>query len=193
MLKWSARDAVDARHRGAAGGWVRAVAATAVVAALLAALSACGGSAPTVPPNEPASAPASSPAAGRSASPGPSGTHPGSPPPVVVGGVPNIAVVRLSSRFTPGTLRLGTGQHFEVIVSKHVKPTGSGISGQCTPAAAARFSSTMLSLRCEGGSYLYTAQRAGRTALTVTVKPVCAPGTMCPQWVAAARLTLTIS
>jgi hypothetical protein len=112
---------------------------------------------------------------------------------VPIGGAPNIAVVRLGSRFSPGTLRLGTGQKFEVIVGKDVKPTGSGISGRCTPAAAARFSSSMLSLRCTGGSYLYTALRAGTTALAVTVRPVCAAGTMCPQWVSAARLTLTIS
>jgi hypothetical protein len=110
-----------------------------------------------------------------------------------VGGAPNIPVVKLGARFIPSTLRLGTGQHFEVIVSKGVKVSGSGISGQCTPAATTRFSSTMLALRCTGGSYLYTALRAGTTALAVTVRPACAAGTMCPQWVTAARLTLTIS
>lgn len=112
---------------------------------------------------------------------------------VPVGGAPNIAVVRLSAKFTPGTLRLGTGQKFEVIVSRSVKPTGSGMSGQCTPAAAARFSTAMLSLSCTGSGYLYTARQAGTTALAVTVRPVCAAGAMCPQWVTAARLTLRIS
>jgi hypothetical protein len=194
MLRWSARDAVDAPHRGAAGGWVRAVAATAALPALLATLSACASGAATVLPNEPASAPASSPAAGRSASPSPPPVHPGSSPPVVpVGGAPNIAVVRLSARFTPDTLRLGTGQKFEVVVSKSVKPSGSGIDGPCTPAAAARFSSSMLSLRCTGAGYLYTALRAGTTALAVSVRPDCGAGMMCPQWISEARLTLTIS
>jgi hypothetical protein len=186
------------------GGWFRAAAVTAAVLAPLTAVSACAsGSAPSAAGGHssrtggsPAtSSPApSSPAAGHSASPSPSAVHPGSSPPVIpVGGAPNIAVVRLGSRFTPGTLRLGTGQKFEVIVSRGVKPTGSGISGKCAPAAAARFSSAMLSLSCTGGSYLYTARQAGRTALEVTVRPACPPGSMCPQWVSAARLTLTIS
>lgn len=189
MLRRSAR---DARWRGPAGGWFRAAAVTAAVLTPLAVVSACASG-----PATPASAgrpTASSPAASRSASPAPSAVHPGSSPPVLpVGGAPNIAVVRLGTRFKPGTLRLGTGQHFEVVVSKGVKASGSGISGQCTPAAATRFSSAMLSLRCTGGSYLYTALRAGTTALAVTVRPACAAGTMCPQWIAAARLTLTIS
>ena len=176
MLKWSARDGV------------RAAAVSAAVLAPLMAVSACGsGHAPSASAG---SGGASSPAA----SPTPSSAHPGSSPPVLpVGGAPNIAVVRLTSRFTPGTLRLGTGQKFEVIVSKSVKPSGSGISGPCQPAAAASFSSSMLSLHCAGSSYLYTTLRAGTTALAVSVRPQCAAGAMCPQWVSAARLTLTIS
>jgi hypothetical protein len=186
MLRWSAR---DARRRGPAGGWLRAAAVTAAVLAPLTAVSACAsGPAPAASGGQ-----ASSPAAGGS-SPSPSAVHPGSSPPVVpVGGAPNIPVVRLGSRFAPGTLRLGTGQHFEVVVSRGVKPTGSGISGPCTPAAAARFSSAMLSLSCTGGAYLYTARQAGRTTLTVSVRPACTAGTMCPQWMTVARLTLTIS
>lgn len=201
MLRWSAR---NTGWHGAAGGWFRAAAVAAVLAPLTA-VSACasGTAAPTAggSPSGAGGSPAtsgpapSSPAAGHSASPSPSAVHPGSSPPVIppAGGAPNIAVVRLGARFTPGTLQLGTGQKFEVIVSRSVKPTGSGISGQCTPAAAARFSSAMLSLRCTGGSYLYTARQPGRTALAVTVRPACPPGTMCAQWMSAARLSLTIS
>ncbi|HEY3956307.1 MAG TPA: hypothetical protein VGM53_23300 [Streptosporangiaceae bacterium] len=187
MLRWSAR---DARRRGSAGGWLRAAAVTAAVLAPLTAVSACAsGPAPAASGGQ-----ASSPAAGGGSSPSPSAVHPGSSPPVVpVGGAPNIPVVRLGSRFAPGTLRLGTGQHFEVIVSRGVKPTGSGISGPCTPAAAARFSSAMLSLSCTGGAYLYTARQAGHTTLTVSVRPACTAGTMCPQWMTVARLALTIS
>jgi hypothetical protein len=191
MLRWSAR---DARRHGPVGGWFRAAAVTAAVLVPLAAVSACAsGPAPAAsaghsrqPSSPAASSPsASSPAGGESASP--------SSPPVPVGGAPNIPVVRLGSRFTPGTLRLGTGQHFEVFVSPRVKPTGSGISGRCTPAAAARFSSAMLSLRCTGGAYLYTARQAGNAMLTVSVRPACTAGTMCPQWMTVARLTLAIS
>lgn len=195
MLRWSAR---DDRRRGPAGGRGRAAAVTAALLAPLAVVSACAsGPAPSAAAGRTsaaASPSSSSPAARGSASPSPSAVHPGSSPPVLpVGGAPNIAVVRLGAKFTPGTLRLGTGQHFEVVVSKGMKPSGSGISGQCTPAAAARFSSTMLSLRCTGGSYLYTALRAGTTVLTVTVRPACGAGAMCPQWISAARLTLRIS
>ena len=199
MLRWLAR---NARWHGAVGGRLRAAAVTAAVLAPLTAVSACAsGTAPQAAGGHPSGAGGSpttgghvsSPAVGHSASPSPSAVHPGSSPPVLpVGGAPNIAVIRLGSRFTPGTLQLGTGQKFEVIVSRSVKPTGSGISGRCTPAAAARFSSAMLSLNCTGGSYLYTARQAGRTALTVTVRPACPPGSMCPQWVTMARLTLTI-
>jgi hypothetical protein len=176
---------------------LRAAAVTAAVLAPLTAVSACAsGPAPAASAGQTGqpTSPASSPAAGGGASPSPSAVHPGSSPPVVpVGGAPNIPVVRLGSRFAPGTLRLGTGQHFEVVVSRGVKPTGSGISGQCTAAAAARFSSAMLSLSCTGGAYLYTARQAGRTTLTVSVRPACAAGTMCPQWMTVARLALTIS
>jgi hypothetical protein len=196
MLRWSAR---NARWHRVASGWLRAAAVTAAVLTPLAAVSACAsGAAPSAAgghsPATGGSPTASSPAAGHSASPAPSAVHPGSSPPVVpVGGAPNIAVVRLGAKFTPGTLRLGTGQKFEVIVSRSVKPTGAGMSGQCQPAAAARFSSTMLSLSCTGGGYLYTARHAGSTALQVTVRPACGAGTMCPQWVTMARLNLTIS
>jgi hypothetical protein len=187
MLRWSGR---DARRHGPAGGWVRAAAVAAALGASLAAVSACASG----PATSAGGAGASSPVGVESASPSPSAAHPGSSPPVVpVGGAPNIAVVRLTSRFTPGTLRLGTGQKFAVIVSKDIKPSGSGISGPCTPAAAAQFSSSTLSLRCSGSSYLYTALRAGTTALAVTVRPFCKAGAMCPQWVSVARLTLRIS
>lgn len=189
MLRWSAR---DARRHGPAGGRFRAAAVTAAVLAPLTVVSACAsGPAPAASAGH--TRQATSPAAGGSTSPSPPAAHPGSSPPVPVGGAPNIPVVRLSSRFTPGALRLGTGQHFEVIVSRSVKPAGSGISGQCTPAAVARFSSAMLSLSCTGGAYLYTTRQAGSTMLTVSVRPACAAGTMCPQWITVARLTLKIS
>jgi hypothetical protein len=109
------------------------------------------------------------------------------------GAAPNIPVVQLGTSFSPSTLKLGAGQKFVVIVSKGDKPSGSGISGPCTPAGAATFSSSILSLSCQGSSYLYTTQRAGTTVLSVTVKPACSSGTMCPQWIAKASLRVTVS
>ena len=106
---------------------------------------------------------------------------------------PNIPVVRLGTSFSPSTLQLGAGQQFVVIVGKSDKASGSGISGDCSAAQAAQFSSPMLTLRCDGDSYLYTTHKAGSTELSVTVKPNCASGTMCPQWVARASLRLTVS
>jgi hypothetical protein len=104
-----------------------------------------------------------------------------------------IPVVRLGTSFSPRTLKLGAGQEFVVIVSGSDKVTGSGISGACTPAAAASFSSSLLSLRCQGSSYLYSTRHAGSAGLSVTVRPNCATGAMCPQWIATATLKLTIS
>ena len=148
---------------------------------------------------------------GTTASAGSSGQHtasqsspadpsaPGSSPslPSMGGGggaaAPNIPVVRLGTSFSPSTLQLGAGQQFVVIVSKSDKASGSGISGGCSAAQAAQFSSSMLTLRCDGDSYLYTTHKAGSTVLSVTVKPNCTTGTMCPQWIARASLRLTIS
>jgi hypothetical protein len=109
------------------------------------------------------------------------------------GAAPNIPVVRLGTSFSPSTLQLGAGQQFVVIVGKSDKASGSGISGNCSAAQAAQFSNSMLSLRCDGSSYLYTTHKAGSTVLSVTVKPNCASGAMCPQWIAKASLHLNIS
>lgn len=109
------------------------------------------------------------------------------------GAAPNIPVVRLGTAFSPKTLQLGAGQKFVVIVSSSDKATGSGISGNCSPATAAKFSSDLLSLSCQGSSYMYTTRRAGSAVLSVTVRPNCATGAMCPQWMASASLRLSIS
>jgi hypothetical protein len=106
---------------------------------------------------------------------------------------PNIPVVRLGTSFSPSTLQLGAGQQFVVIVSNSDKASGSGISGDCSAAQAARFSSSMLTLRCDGDSYLYTTHKAGSTELSVTVKPNCTGGSVCPQWIARASLRLNVS
>ena len=106
---------------------------------------------------------------------------------------PDIAVVRLAAAFSPRTVRLGAGQQFMVIVSKTVKASGPDISGDCTPGVAGAAGSGLLSVRCSGGGYLYTAKHAGSTVLSATVRPRCKPGTMCPQWVSRATLKVTVT
>ena len=157
----------------------------AVLCAVTAVASGCGSGQPasSPPPSHIASRSPSTPVSSPS-----SGTHP-----IVGMGGPNIPAVQLGTKFTPSTLDLGAGQQFVVTVSDSVKASGSGIDGGCTAATAARFSSSMLSLRCDGGSYLYTTHRAGSTALSVTVRPSCAAGSVCPMWVAVATLRLDIS
>jgi hypothetical protein len=51
----------------------------------------------------------------------------------------------------------------------------------------------LLTVRCTGGGYLYTAGRPGAAAISATVWPRCSPGQMCPQWVTEPTLHLTIT
>jgi len=50
----------------------------------------------------------------------------------------------------------------------------------------------MLTVRCTSGAFYYTAQRPGTAELMATVRPSCARGSMCPQWIAEATLKITI-
>jgi hypothetical protein len=43
------------------------------------------------------------------------------------------------------------------------------------------------------GRYLYTALRPGTATVIATVRPRCAPGSMCPQWITEPRLAVAIS
>jgi hypothetical protein len=164
--------------------------ATAILATvLLAVVTAASGCASSPATNPPLPTGTVSHTPSSPSSPG----RPSSPQPIAGAGGPNIPAVRLGTAFSPKTLDLGAGQQFVVIVSDGVKATGSGIDGACTAAAAARFASSMLSLRCDGSAYLYTTRRAGSSALSVTVRPSCAAGTVCPMWIAVATLTLKIT
>jgi hypothetical protein len=40
--------------------------------------------------------------------------------------------------------------------------------------------------------HTYTAQRPGTAELIAAVRPRCARGSMCPQWITEATLTITI-
>jgi hypothetical protein len=125
------------------------------------------------------STPASPSSPGRSNSPAP------------ISGAPVIFAVRLSSGFQPSTLRISPGQHFVVTVDSSVKASGPGLPSSC-PSATARVDGGMLTVRCTSGAFYYTAQRRGIADLTVTVRPNCTRGGMCPQWIAVATLKITI-
>jgi hypothetical protein len=102
--------------------------------------------------------------------------------------------VRLGTTFTPNTLTLAAGMKFQVIVSPSVVPSGLSFPAHCAPGTAYAVNDGMLSVTCpSGGGYLFTAERAGTTVVSATVRPRCSPGEMCPQWITAAALRLTIT
>jgi hypothetical protein len=136
-----------------------------------------------------AATPAGPPSPGRSNSPAPVSPAPVSPAPVSA--APVIFAVRLGSGFRPGTLRISPGQHFVVTVDSSVRASGPGVPGSC-PGTAARIDGGVLSVRCRSGGFYYTALRPGTAELTAAVRPRCVPGRMCPQWIAEARLTITV-
>ena len=141
--------------------------------ALTGMLCACGSA---------AQAPA--PSAGGSSSPAPVSAPPVSAPPV-------IAAVRLGRGFQPRTLRISPGQQFTVIVDPSVRASGPGLPNSCS-SVPVRIDGGMLTVRCTSGAFSYTALRPGTAELAATVRPRCAPGSVCPQWVTAATLKITI-
>lgn len=146
-----------------------------IVLALAGTLAACG---------SPALSRASAPPSVESSSPAPS-------PPVATRS--DTVVVRLTTVFSPAMLRLNVGQQFLVTVSKAVQVSGLGVPGGCAAGTTAQIANGLLSARCTAGGYLYTAEHAGTTVLTATVRPRCAAGTMCPQWITEASLEITIT
>ena len=123
--------------------------------------------------------PARSPSPGRSSSPAP------------VSAAPVIFAVRLGPGFQPRTLRISPGQHFVVTVDSSVRASGPGVPSSC-PGTTAPIDGGMLTVRCTSGAFYYTAQRPGTAELMATVRPRCARGSMCPQWIAEATLKITI-
>jgi len=126
-----------------------------------------------------ATAPAAPPSAGHSSSPAP------------VSATPVIFAVRLGRGFRPRTLRISPGQQFTVTVDSSVRASGPGLPGSCS-SVPARIDGGMLTVRCTSGAFSYTALRPGTAELTATVRPRCAPGSMCPQWITEATLKITI-
>ena len=164
--------------------------------ALTGALSACGSAAQ--PSAAQPGAAQSSAAAGAGASMPPSKATPAQPSspgrsssPAPVPRAPVIFAVRLGNRFQPGTLRISPGQHFVVTVDSSVKASGPDVPGSC-PGTTTRIDGGRLTMRCTSGVFSYTAERPGTAELMATVRPRCARGSMCPQWITEATLTITI-
>jgi hypothetical protein len=107
---------------------------------------------------------------------------------------PIIRVVRLGAGFSPGTLRLGVGQEFQLEVSNTVQATVEGVPSHCAAGSVTHVADGMLSAQCStASSYLYTAEHPGSVVLTATVRPRCSAGAICPQWVTAPRLKISIT
>ena len=112
-------------------------------------------------------------------------------PQQVPGVAPVISAVRLGPGFQPATLRISPGQHFVVTVDSSVKASGPDVPGSC-PGTTTRIDGGMLTMHCTSGVFYYTAQRPGTAELMATVRPRCARGSMCPQWITEATLKITI-
>jgi hypothetical protein len=163
-----------------------AVSAALTGLALTGALCACGSAAqPSGPagagagPTSSATTPAGPSSPGRSGSPAP------------VPAAPVIFAVRLGPGFQPRTLRISPGQHFVVTVESSVRASGPDVPGSC-PGTTARIDGGLLTMRCTSGVFYYTAQRPGTAELRATVRPRCARGSRCPQWITDATLKITI-
>lgn len=157
-----------------------AIAGTAIaVLALGGALSACG-----------TYSAATAAAGGHQASPSPSPSGSVTSPPTPA---PHTTVIKLGAAFSPDRLTLGVGGQFLVMVSPSVHATILGTPAGCAPGAAATTTGYPLSVRCTSGGYLYTAERPGSAVISATAGPRCSPGQMCPQWLSAPRLSVTIT
>lgn len=134
-------------------------------------------------------------------SPGPSSpvsppaghSSPGSPPPAPRNARFSPAVVHLAVSFSPSEVRLRAGRQFLLIVSKDVQASGVAGPGPCPAGTVRPVAGGLLSARCMAGSrYLFTAKRTGTATVTATVRPQCAPGSPCPQWVTEPSLMVII-
>ena len=154
--------------------------------ALSGALCACGSAAQhSAAAGASASTPSAKATPAKPSSPGQSSS------PAPASGAPVIFAVRLGSGFQPNTLRISRGQHFVVTVDSSVKASGPGVPSSC-PGTTAQIDGGMLTVRCTSGAFYYTAQRPGTAELMATVRPNCARGSICPQWIAEATLKITI-
>jgi hypothetical protein len=163
-----------------------AVSAALTGLALTGALCGCGSAAQhSGPAGTAAGTPSSATAPAGPSSPGPSRS------PAPVPAAPVILAVRLGPGFQPGTLRISPGQHFVVTVDSSVRASGPDVPGSC-PGTTARIDGGLLTMRCTSGVFSYTAQHPGTAELTATVRPRCARGSRCPQWITDATLKITI-
>lgn len=147
----------------------RSSAATTVAALAVAGILAACGNAPAGSGSRPPSTPAS---------PAPSNL---------------VVTVHLAAGFSPSSLRLRVGQQFLVVVNGDVRISGLPGPRSCARATTQPAAAGLLSARCTARGYRYTALRPGHAELSAIVRPRCAPGTHCPQWITAPTLKITIS
>jgi hypothetical protein len=100
-----------------------------------------------------------------------------------------VVTVHLAEGFSPSSLRMRVGQQFLVVVNTDVRVSGLPGPGSCGRGTTQPVAGGLLSARC----YRYTALHTGHGELSATVRPRCAPGTPCPQWITAPVLKITIS
>jgi hypothetical protein len=166
---------------------ISAVTAGLAGLAIAGTLAACGSNTPTA-----ATPPASSPSASAQAPSSPPPASPAATPSSRAAAPPIIFAVRLGASFSPGSLHVGVGQKFQVIVSDNVKV--SGLPASCNATQPTPAAGGMLSVTCtSAGSYLYTAERAGTAVLAAIVRPNCAKVAECPAWISRATLKIMIS
>jgi hypothetical protein len=124
--------------------------------------------------------------------PPPTGPTPGGPTPVAP--PPDIPVVQLGPTFAPTALQLSVGQQFVVLVSQGVQATWAAVPDSCPAGQSAQVAGGVLALQCTAsGGYMFTAEQPGSVTLLATVRPSCAPGTACPQWLTEATLQITVT
>ena len=102
-------------------------------------------------------------------------------------------IVHLGAVFSPSSLQLRVRQQFLVVVSRQVQVTGLPGPGGCTQATHSPVAGGLLSVRCTASGYRYTALRPGRGEISAMVRPRCASGTACPQWITAPTLKIAIT
>src|SRR5258706_7834926 len=111
----------------------------------------------------------------------------------------DVSTMRLAEMDAAGVCRvqvggLGEGKLFLVAVSPDVRASGIPWPGGCPVGTMRPVAGGLLTAHClAGGRYLYTTRRPGSATVIATLRPRCAPGSVCPQWITEPRLAVVIS
>lgn len=173
----------------------RILAATALVAAA-ALTAACGthtagnasvhGAATGSSPSSATTAPASP-----SLSPAPSSPAPPSSTTPAAPGSGSSVVVTVSAGQSANSVRLRIGQLLVIKVSSGV--VVSGLSGTCSTAGSGTRTGALAATCSPTAGTTFRAVHAGSVNLNFTVRPDCKGQTMCPDWIRAGHLAVSVS